>query len=206
MKEIQDCIDVHGITPMALLLQSVPNEHLKKTVAVHCTHTSQHDLEQFIAAGGKVCICPLTEASLGDGIFKSVCSTDGYVSLGTDCNARIDMFEEMRWLEYSQRLRHQKRGVYASTLDDFDINGFSEGKLANQLLKCATISGAEALGIHTGSIEKGKFADFALLDLNASAISNIDDENLLGAVIFGGSAEGLVVNTCVSGTWSNENY
>jgi len=56
----------------------------------------------------EVCVCPLTEASLGDGVFKSLEATRGRVSLGNDCNARIDMFEEMRWLEcvFTNDCRH----------------------------------------------------------------------------------------------------
>jgi cytosine/adenosine deaminase-related metal-dependent hydrolase len=59
------------------------------------------------------CNAPLSlKASLGDGVFLSLEATKGRVSLGTDCNARIDMFEEMRWLEYSQRLARHRRGAF----------------------------------------------------------------------------------------------
>lgn len=95
-QEIADCQATHKVTPLGLLLQSVPAEQLSRTCAVHCTHSSQAELAEFAKTGANVCICPLTEGSLGDGVFLSPEATGGAVSLGTDCNARIDMFEEMR--------------------------------------------------------------------------------------------------------------
>eukprot|EP00939_MAST-03C_sp_MAST-3C-sp1_P001015 g1015.t1 len=192
-KEIEDCLDAHGMTPMALLLSSVESpDHLSRVCGVHCTHTEAADLERFLAAGGNVCVCPLTEAALGDGVFKPLDTTQGIVSLGTDCNARIDMFEEMRWLEYSQRLARGRRGVVGT------------GNLAAKLLECATIHGAAALGLEgeVGTIEPGAWADFATIDLTAASLRDIEDEHLLGAAIFGGSSEGLVLDTCVAGVWT----
>ena len=195
-QEIQDCMDTHGVTPLALLLRSLPSEDLERLCAVHCTHSRPNELEQLIAAGAGVCICPLTEASLGDGVFLSLEPTGGVVSLGTDCNARIDMFEEMRWLEYSQRLHRGRRGVFSSVAND------EHGDLQRQLLDCATVHGAAHLGVDTGAIADGKWADFALIDLEAPALAGSTDTHVLGAAIFGGCGEGLIVDTCVGGTWS----
>ena len=195
-KEIDDCVAEHGCTPLELLLRSVPAEHLQNACAVHCTHSKMDELQRFVDTGATVCVCPLTEASLGDGVFLSLEATSGDVSLGTDCNARIDMFEEMRWLEYSQRLARGRRGVYPSVGHD------QEGRLAPQLLDCATVHGARSLGVDAGAISPGKWADFALLDLHAPALAGASDENMLGAAVLGGSAEGLVVDSCVAGTWT----
>ena len=60
------------MTPMALLLQSVPREQLANVVAVHCTHSDMEKLEKFVTTGAGICICPLTEVALGDGVFKSL--------------------------------------------------------------------------------------------------------------------------------------
>eukprot|EP01050_Picozoa_sp_SAG11_P018136 SAG11_NODE_2696_length_3080_cov_2.220731_2_plen_277_part_00 len=136
-KEIDDCLAVHGMTPMALLLNAVPAEQLPRTVAVHCTHSEQAELAEFVARGGQVCVCPLTEAALGDGVFRSLEASRGMVSLGTDCNARIDMFEEMRWLEYSQRLARGRRGALSAVVQDEGGDGSTDGALATQLLRCA---------------------------------------------------------------------
>lgn len=66
----------------------------------------------------------------------------------------------------------------------------------------ATIHGASHLGVHTGKIEQGHWADFALLNLNASALRGVQDEHMMGAMILGGSGEGLVVDTCMAGKWT----
>eukprot|EP00602_Paraphysomonas_sp_CaronLab_P004996 CAMPEP_0185030836 /NCGR_PEP_ID=MMETSP1103-20130426/17918_1 /TAXON_ID=36769 /ORGANISM="Paraphysomonas bandaiensis, Strain Caron Lab Isolate" /LENGTH=646 /DNA_ID=CAMNT_0027566107 /DNA_START=102 /DNA_END=2042 /DNA_ORIENTATION=+ len=196
--EIEDCLTTHGVTPMRLLLDSLPRAEIQNICAVHCTHSDSADLKEFIEAGGKVCICPLTEASLGDGVFKSLECTKGVVSLGSDCNARIDMFEEMRWLEYSQRLQRGQRGVFASVSEN------EKGELANQLFACATEHGAHHLGVNAGTLAVGKWADFCLLNLSAPALKASTVGDLMGAAVFGGSSEGLVVDTCVAGKWTKK--
>jgi formimidoylglutamate deiminase len=193
-KEIEDCIAAHGVTPLALLLGSIDING--SVTAVHCTQSDLTELSKFSEAGGNVCICPLTEGCLGDGVFKPLESTHGNVCLGSDCNARIDMFEEMRWLEYTQRLKRGQRGAFSA------VSG--EPELSHKLFECATIHGAHSLGIDTGTIESGKWADFVLLDLSANALAGSKPEHLLGAAIFGGAGEGLVVNTCVGGKWTKQ--
>lgn len=196
--EISDCVAEHGVTPMGLLLRSeaAAPGGFSRTCAVHCTHSRLDELRRFVDAGGSVCVCPLTEAALGDGIFAAPEATRGAVSLGTDCNARIDMLEEMRWLEYSQRLARGRRGAFSAAAQD------PSGDLPAQLFRCATEHGAAALGVDAGMIDSGRFADFALLDLRAPVLEGVRDEHVLGAAIFGGSAEGLVVDTCVAGKWT----
>ena len=79
-KEIEDCRNTHGMTPMALLLSSVESpDHLSRFCGVHCTHSDPRELREFLDAGGSVCICPLTEAALGDGVFRSLDETNGFV-------------------------------------------------------------------------------------------------------------------------------
>jgi len=198
-KEIDDCLEVHGMRPLELLLKTIPKKELSNFCAVHCTHSEEKQLKEYFEAGGGICICPLTEASLGDGVFLSPEACNGIVSLGTDCNARIDMFEEMRWLEYSQRLARFRRGVYTSV----DTNNTYQGDVASMLMNNATVHGANHLGVETGTIESGQWADFAKINLNAPALKGIQDEHLMGAMILGGSGEGLVLDTCMAGKWTH---
>jgi len=188
--EIEDCIKHYSKRPMQLL-----NEKLQiddAFTAVHCTHTNPDDMDEFLAAGGNVCICPLTEANLGDGIadIPGILNSKGRICLGTDSNARISLIEEMRWMEYVQRLKREKRGVYVD----------ESGNSANALLQMATTNGANSLAIHAGQIEAGCLADFVAVDLDHQSLAGFSDETLLDAIIFG-SGDGVVAGTCVNGKW-----
>jgi formimidoylglutamate deiminase len=189
-REIEECVAAHHQTPLALL-----NDRLRITprfTAVHCTHSAAADMSDFLDAGGNVCICPLTEANLGDGIadLVHVGRRGGRVCLGTDSNARISMLEEMRWLEYGQRLRTRSRGVCT---DD-------TGDVARAVLACGTTHGARALGVRAGSIETGRCADFATIDLSAPALDGWTDETLLAMAVLGAGDE-VIDGTCVGGRW-----
>jgi len=162
--------------------------------AVHCTHSDPKELAEFLSGGGHVCVCPLTEAHLGDGIPQLEGCTDGVnVCLGSDCNARICMAEEMRWLEYAQRLRTGRRGVC--------VEHTTRKQLATQLFRYATEGGALALGLAAGRIEPGRLADFFTLDLSSDLLRGWTEHSLLGSFVFGCSAREVVARTCVHGRW-----
>ncbi len=106
-REVADCLAATGHGPVELLMRSVAvDEHWS---LIHATHREPAELEALRAAGATVVVCPLTEACLGDGIFpgRDYFADDGRVAIGSDCNARIDAVEELRWLEYGQRLRRR---------------------------------------------------------------------------------------------------
>ena len=175
-QEIASCIEMHGNTPMAML-----NENLTVSpmiTAVHCTHTSANDMEQWISNGGNVCLCPLTEANLADGVcdLHRILSQGGIVSLGTDSNVRISMIEEMRWMEYAQRLTREERGVSVDTT----------GQMAPSLIDAATHHGARALGLSAGRIEVDKYADFTVIDLNHIQLAGSTPQSLPVALCCGG--------------------
>lgn len=186
--EIKACEAAYGKRPMTLL-----NERLTITdrfCAVHGTHTRPADIDAFLAAGGNICVCPLTEANLGDGVPGLGAGARGGICLGTDSNARIDMIEEMRWLEYAQRLTTGTRGVY--------VDG--SGENARSLLGMATVNGARALGIDAGEIAPGRAADLVAIDLTAPTLAGWTDDRLLESIVFGSGAE-TVAATCVGGKW-----
>ena len=139
-KEIEACVEAYGKRPMEIVLDLLdgPDDTLEGLTAVHCTHTLPDDLRRFAEAGGRACICPLTEGNLGDGIppLAEVPEIHSRLCLGTDSNHRIDMLEEMRWLEYGQRWRSEQRGV----LKDAD------GEMTLPWL-AAIGGGAESLGL-----------------------------------------------------------
>ena len=146
----------------------------------------------FLDRGGRVCVCPLTEANLGDGIpdLAAPHAVGGRLSLGTDSNARISAIEEMRWLEYGQRLRGELRGALTD----------SRGGVAAATLEAATSGGAGALGITAGKIAPGQWADFAAIDLSVPSLAGVAPAALLDAIVFG-SGNGVVAGTYVGGSW-----
>jgi len=158
--------------------------------AVHCTHTAAKDMDQWIGQGGNICLCPLTEANLADGIcdLNRVLKNDGCLSLGTDSNLRISMIEEMRWMEYVQRLVQEKRGVCVN----------ASGDSASYLIDAATINGARSLGIPAGSIEVGKYADFTVIDLTHPQLDGFTSETLAAAICYGAD-NSIITRTIVGG-------
>jgi formimidoylglutamate deiminase len=188
--EIEACVAHYGARPMALV-----NEHLEvhdRTVMVHCTHTAREHMTLFLEAGGSVCLCPLTEGNLGDGLadVRHILDRQGRICLGTDSNARISMLEEMRLLEYGQRLRSGSRGILR---DD-------RGAVAPYLWRLATVEGARALGVNAGAIEEGRLADFLALDLEHGSLAGWEPETLLTAFVLG-APDDVVAATCVGGVW-----
>jgi formimidoylglutamate deiminase len=189
-REVEDALAAYGRTPMRLLCDELGAGG--NFTAVHCTHTSPADMTAFLTLGGRVCVCPLTEANLGDGIpdLSAPHAVGGRLSLGTDSNARISAIEEMRWLEYGQRLRGELRGALIAP----------GGEVAATTLDAATSGGAAALGVGTGRIAPGEWADLAAVDLSVSCLAGVPAAGLLDAIVFG-AGNGVIAGTFVGGKW-----
>jgi formimidoylglutamate deiminase len=182
-QEIQECRAAQGRTPMELVAARLDLD--AGFTAVHATHTAPEQLGFYLNSGANLCLCPLTEANLGDGtpVLGRV-PRDG-LALGTDSNARISMLEEMRWAEYAQRLAREERGVLVD----------EHGEVARRLLAAATLGGARALGVRAGAIEVGAWADLVAVDLGASELHGWTDGTLLESLVFGAGERAL------AGTW-----
>ena len=200
-QEIEQAMDVHGKTPMALLNETIlPSGDGARLTAVHCTHSVPSDLEPYAEAGAGICLCPLTEANLGDGTadLPTLLRLDIPLSLGSDSNARISMLEEMRWLEYGQRLGLEKRGVVTD----------NHGQAAPRLLDIATAGGASSLGVEAGRLEAGCWADIIAIDLHdpllqdplVKDLADRQPEQIEAAMVFGGS-EQVISAVAVAGRW-----
>jgi formimidoylglutamate deiminase len=189
-REIDDCMAAHGKRPMQLLLDRLAID--ERFTAVHCTHTSAQDLERFAATGATVCLCPLTEGNLGDGIcdVSTIRRANGAIAFGSDLNSRLAPTEELRWIEYVQRVRQERRGVVV------DANGDCGGAL----LSIGTQNGARAIGVDAGEIAVGKVADFALVDLQHSTMLNWTPETFASHLIFGAGTS-AVCGVAVGGAW-----
>jgi formimidoylglutamate deiminase len=185
-KEIEDCRAAHGRAPMELLASRLDLD--AGFTAVHGTHTGSDALGSYLGSGANLCLCPLTEANLGDGTPVLGRVPAGGLCLGTDSNARISMLEEMRWAEYGQRLAREQRGVLVD----------ASGAAARRLLTAATLGGARSLGVRAGALEAGAWADFVAVDLAAPELAGWTPDTLLDALVFG-AAEGALAGTWVGG-------
>lgn len=193
--EIEQCRAVYGCAPVELLERFEALGTL--TTVVHATHANANEIGLLARYGCTVCVCPTTEGDLGDGIapYAELLAARIPLAIGSDSNTRLDPIEELRWAEYTARMRYQRRRVLVA--DEMA----SPGPL---LLQFGAGFGADALGIPTGSIAPGLLADFVEIDLNhpvlagwnagnAGNTGNADD--LLDVIFFGASAE------VIRGTW-----
>ncbi|KAI6212303.1 hypothetical protein M3Y94_00004900 [Aphelenchoides besseyi] len=182
-KEIQDCESVESCQPSELLLSTLPKADQRLT-AVHCTYTKRENLNEFAKRGINVCICPLTEGFLGDGIPGL--THDDLLCLGTDCNNRLCFLEEMRWLAYCQNMKTNTRNAC----------GFD----AHKLLQIATKNAAKSLGINNvvGELKSGLEADFFVVDLNSPKLKEIQANQLADALMDEFDYEELLI----SGTYA----
>jgi cytosine/adenosine deaminase-related metal-dependent hydrolase len=139
------------------------------------------------ACGAVVGLCPITEANLGDGIFpaSAFLESGGRFGIGSDSNVLLDGAEELRTLEYSQRLSQRARNVLATA------EGRSTGR---SLLESAYIGGAQALSRQTGALEVGGSADIVSLNAAHPALAERRDDEILDSWIF---AAGRAVVDCV---------
>ncbi|MCJ2187647.1 formimidoylglutamate deiminase [Novosphingobium beihaiensis] len=151
-KEVEECLSWSGQRPVEWLLDH--HDASPRWCLIHATHVDQAELANIAASGAVVGLCPVTEANLGDGIFPAAgfMAAGGTFGIGSDSNVRIDAAEELRWLEYGQRLSRQQRTVLAKP-------DRSNGRM---LFDAALAGGGKALGA-TPALEAGAPADIVAL-------------------------------------------
>ncbi len=187
--EIEQCQQAEGCTPIELL------EHCSvlgpQTTIVHATHTNAKEIALLAQHGASVCVCPTTEGDLGDGIapYAELVAANIPLAIGSDSNTRLDPLEELRWAEYSARMRYQRRRILVA--DEYA----SPGSL---LLAYGTQNGANALGLQTGSIAPGMAADFVAVDLHAPSLAGWTPDNFLDTLFFGAPSQ-VITQTWVQG-------
>ena len=183
--EVEACLAATGRRPVQLLADTVElDAHWS---LVHATHTDAAERELIRQAGATIVLCPLTEAYLGDGLFPAAdfAAAGGRLALGSDSNVRIDAVEELRWLEYGQRLLTGRRGCFA------DADGL--GAAAWRRLAAG---GAASLGMPVGTIEVGACADVFTLELGDSVFATADGPaSVLDALVTAGDGR------CIDQLW-----
>lgn len=155
---------------------------------IHCTQMTEQETVRLAQTGAVAGLCPITESSLGDGIFDGVRYLDngGRFGVGSDSNIRISLSEELRTLEYSQRLRDKCRASVAT----------SEKSTGRILFDGAVAGGSQAAGRASGAICEGMFADLIALDGTAIDLEGRLGDDILDAFIFAGD------DRMVSEVWS----
>ncbi len=145
---------------------------------IHCTQMQPHETEALARSGAVAGLCPITESNLGDGIFDALrwFSAGGNVAIGSDSHIRISLAEELRTLEYSQRLRDQSRAVLAT-------GSLSTGR---RLFEAVVAGGALAAGRAGGAIKVGALADLMTLDAEHVNLTGRQGDALLDSYIFAG--------------------
>lgn len=192
MREVDDCYAWSGRRPVEYLLDAQRPD--ARWCLIHATHVTQDELSRLAGTGAVVGLCPTTEANLGDGVFpaRAYLAAGGRFGIGSDSHVSVSPIEELRWLEYGQRLTRQQRNVLAQS-------GHG-GSVGATLVRRALAGGAQALARPIGRLAAGHRADLVVLDDRLPALAGIPAEALLDALVFAGNAN-PVRDVMVGGQW-----
>ena len=174
VKEVEDCLAWSGRRPVRWLLDEVGlNE---RWCLIHCTHLDDGEVRDLAGSGAVAGLCPVTEANLGDGIFRGIDyrARGGRFGVGSDSHIRVDLADELRSLEYSQRLRDRRRNRLADP----------EKSVGRTLFNAAATGGAQALAQPMGAIAAGQRADIVTLKPEHAALVGKAGDDLLDGWLF----------------------
>jgi formiminoglutamate deiminase len=176
-KEVDDCVAWSGMRPVEWLLEKARVD--AHWCLVHATHMTRSETKRLAASGVVAGLCPITEANLGDGIFPSTdyLVESGTFGLGTDSNVQIGAADELRGLEYAQRLSVRARNVLSRE------PGQSTGRT---MFDGALEGGARALGVPVWGLREGASADLISFDLTTARLAGRRENSVLDSWIFAG--------------------
>jgi len=189
-REVEQCLATYGRRPVRWLLENF--DVGRNWCLVHATHMDTDEIQSLASTGAVVALCPSTEANLGDGLFPlhDFLSQGGRIAIGSDSHVSINPFEELRWLEYGQRLATQSRNVTS-------LRGSHVG---SELFGRALEGGAAASGQDSTEIETGAVADLVVLCEDDPMLAGHDDDSRLDALVFSGYPL-PVERVMVAGQW-----
>lgn len=175
-KEVLDISDWLGARPVEWLLENANVS--EQWCLIHATHMTETETKDMAHSGAVAGLCPITEANLGDGPFNgpSYLNHGGAFGVGSDSNVLISLTEELRTLEYSQRLRDLARNVMVEC----------EGSVGETIYRGAARGGAQALQRGSGEIAKGQWADLVAVDSSDAALCALGPHQLLDGLCFAG--------------------
>jgi formimidoylglutamate deiminase len=186
--EVEEVLAARARRPVEWLLDN--HQPDRRWTLIHLTHMTEDETRRLAATGAVAGLCPITESNLGDGIFNGRVwkEAGGRAGFGSDSNIRISLIEELRTLEYSQRLRDKGRAILAEP-------GRSTGRVHYE---AGLEGGATAAGRDTGAIAEGLWADLCAISLNNPALFGRKGDELLDSLIFAGG-DGLVRDVWAAG-------
>ena len=178
-KEVDDCLAWSGSRPVEWLLKQAPVDH--HWCLIHATHMTAGETEALAKSGAVAGLCPITEASLGDGVFpaREFVAAGGRFGVGTDSNVLVGVADELRQLEYAQRLKLRERNVLSGSL------GASTGRA---LFDAALAGGGQALAQPVVGLQKGARADIVTLDVTHPSLAGRSGDAVLDGWIFAAGA------------------
>ncbi len=181
-QEVNDSITHYGKRPVEWLYDNFEVDG--NWCLVHATHLSDEEMKLIARSGAIAGLCPTREANLGDGLFPlaDYLGEDGTIAIGSDSHISVSVAEELRLLEYGQRLSHLKRNI--ATSKKYSHTG------TNLYLRTAT-GGAQASGFNNGTIEVGKRADIVVLDDQSPVLIGTPDDSVLDRYIFNGNVSAV---------------
>ncbi|MBI1213253.1 MAG: formimidoylglutamate deiminase [Alphaproteobacteria bacterium] len=189
--EIEEAQATLNARPVEWLLNEMHAD--QRWCLVHSTHINDAETASLAKSGAAAGLCPTTEGNLGDGIFplEAYLASHGRLAIGGDSHVSVDPAEELKALEYSQRLTLRRRNVGASA---------SEAHTAARLWSLAALGGAQALGLGAGAIVAGARADLVVIDTDHISLAGREDTALLDSYIFV-AGKSAVRDVMVGGTW-----
>ncbi|MGG7604601.1 formimidoylglutamate deiminase [Massilia sp. BKSP1R2A-1] len=189
--EVEQSLAYCGKRPVEYLMDQVAVD--ERWCLVHATHLNDEEVRAIARSGAVAGLCPTTEANLGDGLFplRPFIDAGGRFGIGSDSHVSQSPVEELRWLEYGQRLQHQRRNV-AFTREQRDVGRY--------LWQAALCGGAQAAGRKVGALAVGLRADLLVLDDSHPNLDGVRDEEVLGRFLFCGN-DNLVRDVLCGGRW-----
>jgi formimidoylglutamate deiminase len=190
-QEVTDCLQHYSKRPVQWLLDNIELD--KHWCLIHATHINEEEQKGIVESKAIAGICPTTEANLGDGIFPTseFLALQGTIAIGSDSHISVNPIEELRWLEYTQRLTKQQRAVLASS---------ETPSVGQNLWVKAAAGGAQSTNSNTGVLSVGKQADLIVLDEKQTSLFAHNTHHLLDSVIFA-SQRNIVKDVMVNGNW-----
>jgi formimidoylglutamate deiminase len=194
--EVQDCLALRGARPVEWLFDHADVD--ARWCLVHATHLTAAETTQLARSGAVAGLCPTTEANLGDGLFPLAAYQDagGTLGIGSDSHISISPVEELRWLEYGQRLATRHRNVAARHEGD---------SVGETLWRAALRGGAQASGLPTGELRDGARADLIVLDESSPLLAARDARSALDSFLFAGNTP-LVRHVMTGGRWQVRDF